>query len=201
MKTIKNIIFDLGGVIMNLDVPKTIRALHKIGIKKIVNNTGHNYHNSFFYDFEVGTITEEQFLESLQKLSKKKLSFSEIKEAWNEMILEIPKDRIDFLQNLKEDFNLFLLSNTNSIHQKKYLTEFNEKYKFSLNTLFKKPYYSHEIGIRKPNAEIFNFVLRDSSLIADETLFVDDSLTNIKSAENSGINTFHIKNYNIKSIL
>jgi putative hydrolase of the HAD superfamily len=108
MKTIKNIIFDLGGVIMNLNVPKAIKAFHKIGIEKIVNNTGHNYHHSFFYDFEIGVITEEQFLESLQKLSKKKISFSEIQEAWNEMILDIPVDRINFLRDLNKEYNLFL---------------------------------------------------------------------------------------------
>jgi FMN phosphatase YigB (HAD superfamily) len=104
MKVIKNIIFDLGGVIMNLNVPRTIRAFHKIGIEKIFNNTGHNYHHSFFYDFEVGAITEEQFLESLQKISKKKLSFSEIIEAWNLMILDIPADRINFLKDLKKEW-------------------------------------------------------------------------------------------------
>jgi HAD superfamily hydrolase (TIGR01509 family) len=201
MNKIKNIIFDLGGVIMNLDVPRTINAFDALGIKNIVNDTGHHYQYSFFYDFEIGQISEDTFLQSLSNISKKSNSFKEIKQAWNTMILDIPKDRIDFLQNLKEDYNLFLLSNTNSIHQKKYLTEFNEKYKFSLNTLFKKSYYSHEIGIRKPDLEVFNFVLKDSSLIAEETLFVDDSLINIKSAENSGMNTFHIKNYNIKSIL
>ena len=201
MKTIKNIIFDLGGVIMNLDVPKTIRALHKIGIEKIVNNTGHNYHHSFFYDFEVGTITEEQFLESLQKLSKKKLSFSEIKEAWNEMILDIPVDRINFLKDLKKEYNLFLLSNTNSIHQLKYLDEFKEKYEFPFNSLFQKAYYSHEIRLRKPDEKVFEFILANSSLNAKETLFVDDSLTNIKSAQETGIYTFHVENYNISKII
>ena len=76
MSHIKNIIFDLGGVIMNLDVIRTIKAFHKLGIKNIVNNTGHNYHHYFFYDFELGNISEEQFQKSLQNLSTKKVSFS-----------------------------------------------------------------------------------------------------------------------------
>ena len=201
MSKVKNIVFDLGGVIMNLDVPKTIKALHKIGIEKIVNNTGHNYHHSFFYDFEVGDISEEHFLESLQKLSNKKLNFSEIKQAWNEMILNIPLDRINFLRDLKEEYNLFLLSNTNSIHQFKYLSEFNHKYGYSFNSLFQKAYYSHEIGLRKPNKEVFDFVLKNSTLKASETLFIDDSLTNIKAAKKAGINTFHIVNYNISDCI
>jgi HAD superfamily hydrolase (TIGR01509 family) len=197
MNKIKNIIFDLGGVILNLDVPRTINAFDALGIKNIVNDTGHHYQHSFFYDFEIGQISEDTFLQSLSNISKKSNSFKEIKQAWNVMILDIPKDRIDFLQNLKEDYNLFLLSNTNSIHQKKYLTEFNEKYKFSLNTLFKKSYYSHEIGIRKPDAEIFNFVLKDSSLIADETLFIDDAISNTKSAELCKLKSLLITNNDI----
>ncbi|WP_159951359.1 HAD family hydrolase [Polaribacter septentrionalilitoris] len=201
MSKIKNIVFDLGGVIMNLDVPKTIKALHKIGIEKIVNNTGHNYHHSFFYDFEVGDISEEQFLESLQKLSKKKMTFLEIKEAWNAMILDIPEYRIDFLKDLKEEYNLFLLSNTNSIHQFKYLSEFNQKYNYSFNNLFQRAYYSHEIGLRKPDKKVYEFVLKDSNLKASETLFIDDSLTNIKAAQKTGINSFHIVNYNISDCL
>jgi putative hydrolase of the HAD superfamily len=201
MSKIKNIVFDLGGVIMNLDVPKTIKALHKIGIEKIVNNTGHNYHHSFFYDFEVGDISEEQFLESLQKLSNKKLNFSEIKQAWNEMILNIPLDRINFLKDLKEEYNLFLLSNTNSIHQFKYLSEFNQKYNYSFNHLFQRAYYSHEIGLRKPDEKVFDFILKDSTLKASETLFIDDSLTNIKAAQKTGINTFHIVNYNMSDCI
>jgi HAD superfamily hydrolase (TIGR01509 family) len=201
MKKIKNIIFDLGGVIMNLDVPRTIKAFDKIGIKNIVNDTGHHYHHSFFYDFEIGQISEDTFLQSLSNISKKSNSFKEIKQAWNAMILDIPKDRIDFIKGLKVAHNLFLLSNTNSIHQNKFLSEFEEKFKYSFNNLFQRAYYSHEIGMRKPGQKVFEFVLKDSELIAEETLFVDDSLTNIKSAENAGMNTFHIKNYNIKSIL
>ena len=201
MSKIKNIVFDLGGVIMNLNVSRTIRSLHKIGIEKIVNNTGHNYHHSFFYDFEVGNISEEQFLESLQKLSNKKVTFSKIKEAWNAMILDIPEYRIDFLKDLKKEYNLFLLSNTNSIHQLKYLDEFKEKYKFPFNNLFQRAYFSHEIGIRKPDEKVFEFMLKDSNLKGPETLFIDDSLTNIKAAQKTGINTFHIVKYNISDCI
>ena len=100
------------------------------------------------------------------------------------MILDIPENRIDFIKSLKESYNLFLLSNTNCIHQLKYLNDFEKKYKYSFNSLFQKAYNSHEIGIRKPDKEIFNFVLSDSNLIPEETLFVDDAISNTKSAEN-----------------
>jgi HAD superfamily hydrolase (TIGR01509 family) len=201
MKNIKNIVFDLGGVIMNLDVPKTIEAFRELGIDNIVNDTGHTYQHSFFYELEIGKISEDEFLESLFNLSDQEPTNQQITAAWNTMILDMPKERIDFLNNLKTKYNLFLLSNTNSIHQKKYLDDFKEHYKTSFNKIFKKAYYSHEIGIRKPDAAVFNFILNDSSLKAEETLFVDDALSNIESAQNAGIQIYHLQNYNVFGVL
>jgi putative hydrolase of the HAD superfamily len=201
MKNIKNIVFDLGGVIMNLDVPKTIEAFRELGIDNIVNDTGHAYQHSFFYELEVGDISADAFLESLFNLSDQEPTYQQITEAWNMMILDMPKERIDFLHNLKTKYNLFLLSNTNSIHQKKYLNEFKEDYQTSFNKIFKKAYYSHEIGIRKPDATVFNFILNDSNLRAEETLFVDDALSNIEAAQNAGIQTYHVENYNVFGVL
>jgi putative hydrolase of the HAD superfamily len=201
MKNIKNIVLDLGGVIMSLDVPKTIEAFKELGINNIVNDTGHNYQYSFFYEFEIGKISEDTFLKSLRNLSEQSPKDTQIKEAWNQMILDMPKNRIDFIKNLKTDYTLFLLSNTNSIHQKKYLDEFQEDYKSSFNDIFKKAYYSHEIGIRKPDEEIFHFILKDSNLKAEETLFLDDSLSNIEGAQKVGISTFHVQDYNTADVL
>lgn len=197
MKTVKNIIFDLGGVIMNLDVPKTISALQNIGITDIVNKTGHHYKYSFFYDFEIGKVSEQEFLNELSNLSTEAPSDVEIQNAWNAMIFDIPKDRIDFIKRLKTDYNIYLLSNTNAIHQKKFLDEFEKAQGFKFNTLFEKAYYSHEIKIRKPDEAIFTYVLKDSELKAEESMFIDDSIDNIKAAENLGIQTFHIKDYNL----
>lgn len=201
MKKIKNIVFDLGGVIMNLDVPKTIEALKQLGINNIVNETGHTYQQSFFYELEVGKISEDTFLESLLNLSDKSPSYLEIIKAWNEMILDMPKERVDFLNDLKVNYNIFLLSNTNSIHQKKYLDDFKDDFNTPFNEIFKKAYYSHEIGIRKPDVEVFDYILKDSNLKAEETLFMDDSLSNIEAAQKAGIETFHVKNYNTFDVL
>lgn len=201
MSTIKNIVFDLGGVIMNLDVPKTIEAFKKLGIQNIVNETGYHYQYSFFYDFEIGKISEKYFLDSLLNLSEKSPSHQEIIQAWNAMILDMPKERIDFLTDLGKNYTLFLLSNTNSIHQKEYLDTFKNSYNSSFNDIFKKAYYSHEIGIRKPDEAIFNFILQDSNLIAAETLFVDDAISNIEGAKKVGIKTYHVQNYDTINIL
>ncbi|MDP5093341.1 MAG: HAD family phosphatase [Polaribacter sp.] len=201
MKKIKNIVFDLGGVIMNLDVPKTIEAFKALGIKNIVNDTGHHYQYSFFYDFEIGKISENDFLESLFNLSDKSPNHQEIIKAWNAMILDMPKERIDFLKELRKNYTLFLLSNTNKIHQKEYLDTYKNSFNSSFNDLFKKAYYSHEIGIRKPDEAIFNFILEDSNLVASETLFVDDAISNIEGAQKVGIKTYHVQNYDTVNIL
>lgn len=201
MNKIKNIVFDLGGVIMNLDVPKTIEAFKNLGIKNIVNDTGHHYQYSFFYDFEIGKISETDFIKSLYNLSDKSPTHQEIITAWNAMILDMPKERIDFLKNLGEKYSLFLLSNTNKIHQKEYLDTFKNSFDSNFNDLFKKAYYSHEIGVRKPDEAIFKFILEDSNLVAEETLFVDDALSNIEGAQKVGIKTYHVQNYDTKNIL
>lgn len=198
---IKNIIFDLGGVIMNLDVPRTIKAFENIGITDFVNDTGHHYKNPVFYDFETGKVSESEFVEELANISANSLSGTQIREAWNAMILDMPIERIKFLLDLKKKYKIYLLSNTNSIHQEKFLRETNEANDFSFNELFEKAYYSHETGIRKPNEEVFHFVLKDSKLNTDKTLFVDDSLQNINSAQKTGLRTFHIKNYNLLSLI
>jgi putative hydrolase of the HAD superfamily len=201
MKKIKNLVFDLGGVIMNLDVLKTINSFKELGIHNIVNNTGHAYQHSFFYEFEVGRVSEESFLDSLRNLSEHNLSNQEIINAWNQMILDMPKERVEFLNDLKTRYNIFLLSNTNSIHQKKYLDDFKEDHQMSFNSIFKKAYYSHEIGIRKPDMEVFSFILNDSNLKASETIFIDDALSNIESAKNVGLQTYHVQNYNVFDLL
>lgn len=201
MKKIKNIVLDLGGVILGLDVPKTIEALKELGIKNIVNKTGHHYEHSFFYDFEIGKISEESFLNALKGLSNQPIHNNQIKDAWNKMILNMPKHRVDFLYELKSKYTLFLLSNTNSIHQKKYLDQFKEDYKTSFNQIFEKAYYSNEIGIRKPNRAVFDFVLNDSNLKPEETLFIDDALSNIEGAQAVGIQTYHVQNFEILNVV
>ncbi|CAM1365418.1 HAD family hydrolase [Tenacibaculum xiamenense] len=197
---IKNILFDLGGVLMDLDVPKTIQALNHIGINDIVNNTGHEYKHPFFYEFERGNISETIFLIELSNLSKQNNNLLRIKRAWNEMILNITEEKVDLLKKLKPNYNLFLLSNTNAIHQRKFLNNFNNRYGYSLNKLFKKAYYSHEIRKRKPDIDTYKYVLQDAKIKANETLFIDDSSTNLNEAYKCGINIFQARNNNLPEI-
>ncbi|UJH66951.1 HAD family hydrolase [Allomuricauda sp. SCSIO 65647] len=192
---IKNIIFDLGGVIMDLDVGKTIEGFRCLGITNIINETGHHYTNRVFYDLEIGKISKTEFLSELTKMSDQDILPSAIGKAWNAMILGMPKERIDFLMRLKNKYRIFLLSNTNCIHQRKFLSQFKKQYGFHFNELFEKAYYSHEIGMRKPDIKTFQFVISDSGIVPIKTLFVDDSLENINHAKETGLQVFHVKNY------
>lgn len=196
MNEIKNIVFDLGGVIMNLNVPQTIIEFSRLGITNIVNNTGHHYTDAIFYDFEIGKVSENEFVEKLSCMTNSKPSYLQVIEAWNAMILDMPRERINILLDLKKNYKIYLLSNTNSTHQQKFISEVNEANNFSFNDLFEKAYYSHEIGMRKPNEDVFKFLLKDSNLKPEETLFIDDSIENINAAEKLGIQTYHIQEGN-----
>ncbi|WP_044627651.1 hypothetical protein, partial [Neotamlana nanhaiensis] len=136
MNKIKNIVFDLGGVIMNLNVSKTITEFERLGITDIVNNTGHHYTDPICSDLETCKLSEDVFIEKIISMSHLNPSPDEIVNVWNTMILDMPEERINILSNLKEKYNIYLLSNTNSIDQRKFLKEVNADNDFSFNELF-----------------------------------------------------------------
>lgn len=186
----KNIIFDLGGVIINLNGKKTIDAFGHLGENKFSQEDIKDffYSSDFFLSYETGQIDDEEFREGIRKFLKKDISNQEIDDAWNAMLLDIPKERIDLIQNVAKNYNIFLLSNTNAIHiegVEKSLVKSTGLTKLDL--IFPKIYYSHQIKMRKPNAEIYDFVLKDSNLKAEETVFIDDNLQNVEGGKNLGI--------------
>jgi putative hydrolase of the HAD superfamily len=190
---VRNIIFDLGGVILNIDPQVTVEEMRKLGI----NDFHHIYNklkqNEIFDQLEKGEISEEQFLDKIRQTVGIEIESDALTDSWNRLLLDFPPQRIELLQQLKrsERYNTFLLSNTNSIHKKAYTRELKEKFGIDgLESLFKKAYFSHEINMRKPDSEIFEYVLEDSNLKADETLFIDDSKDNIEAAQKLGIKTF-----------
>ena len=193
MATIKNIIFDLGGVLLNIDYNKTSEAFKNLGIKNFDELFSQFKADELFEKLETGNITEDNFYQSIQKYSKLPLEVTDIKAAWNMMLLDFRKDSISFLESISDKYNLFLLSNTNSIHYTAFQQILQkETGKRELDIFFKKSYYSHLIKMRKPYPATYNFVLNDSSLIAKETLFIDDSINNIEAAKKLGILTYHL---------
>lgn len=189
---IKNIIFDLGGVIINLDTEKTASAMKNLGFLNFENSYTLINQTDLFDLLEKGLITPDQFRMEIRKHISKTVSDVQIDEAWSAMLLDFPKERIELIQKTKSKYRTFLLSNTNKIHFDKYNSDFSTVYGFSFNSLFEKAYYSFEIGHRKPDLDIYKHVLKHSSLIPDETLFIDDSEANIRTAKMLGIQTLWI---------
>jgi putative hydrolase of the HAD superfamily len=147
---------------------------------------------NLFNEIETGKISSDSFLKLLQKETKNARK-NEVRNAWNAMLLALPKERIKLLKKLKQDFSIYLLSNTNSIHISEFKKKIGKTKYQEFYNLFDKVYYSHEIGFRKPNKEAFQLILDENNLNADEVLFIDDSLQHIKGAKNLGIKTYHLK--------
>jgi glucose-1-phosphatase len=188
--TIKNIIFDLGAVIIPIDFERTFQAfatlsgLPKEEIKIRYQST------SVFLDFEKGFIGNSNFLKELRALLDCKTSVTDesLIKAWNALLLPIPQERIERIKSLASTYRLFLLSNTNPIH----IAEVN-RILFActqvpvLEELFEKTWYSYNLGLIKPDTEIYTTVLQVKDLHANETVFLDDNVDNIVGATSIGI--------------
>lgn len=190
MSGIKNLIFDLGGLLIKLDFNKTISLFHQLFSKDLALLERY-YKEGFFEQFEVGAISEAKFLNTLKGIDES-ITDKEIINAWNAMLLDIPTDGIELLRELKaEGYKLSLLSNTNSLHLSCILEKL--KIQHTLNDfseLFDRLFYSHVINLRKPDVEIYEYVLQKLKSSPDQAVFFDDSVENIKAATQLGIQTY-----------
>ncbi|NML20135.1 HAD family phosphatase [Pseudoflavitalea sp. G-6-1-2] len=193
MQPIKNIIFDLGGVLLNLDIPKTTAAFEHLGAPEFKNLFGLGRAESFLKAYEVGTINDDEFVSDLQKLTGGK-SRESVVEAWNAMLLDFPKERFELLQQLKERYRIYLFSNTNAIHLTAFSKTFSDTFNgASLDDEFTKAWYSHLIRMRKPDVAAYEYILKDAQLNAGETVFIDDALVNIEGARKAGLHGIHLE--------
>jgi len=198
MKQYKNIIFDLGGVVLDIDYNKTIEAFEELGIPHAGRLYSKAAQNPLFNELEKGLITEEEFFSGMSDLGDVVLSDKQIRKAWNALILELPEENVMLLQELKKDHRLFLLSNTNAIHEKEYRETITGQYgKFILDELFEKMYLSHHLHMRKPDPEIFEYILEDSKLKAEETCFIDDSPQHVAGARLMNIRYYLLNNQSL----
>ncbi len=190
---IKNIIFDLGGVILNIDFQRSADEFKKLGIKDFDQLYSRAVQNYLFIGLELGNIDGKSFRNSIRKLSNIDLSDKEIDIAWNAIILDFPKDRLRLIAQINKNYNCFLLSNTNKIHYDVYNNDLKANHNINgLESMFNKAYFSHDMRMRKPDAEIYEFVLHEQQIEAKETLFVDDSIQNIDAAKALGLQTLFI---------
>ena len=199
---IHNIILDLGGVVLNIDYNRTIEAFRQLGIENAAELYTQQAQFSLFDDLETGKISAVEFYDAFRKLTKKDLSDSAIQKAWNAMLLDFPKKRLETLQALSQQYRLFLLSNTNAIHYEAYTKTLRDTFGINnLSSFFEKEYYSHEIGVRKPHAEAFRLILSEQNIKAEETLFVDDSKQHIEGAERQGLKTYLLSNETLEAFV
>lgn len=186
MIKITTLIFDLGGVILNLDQNRTLEAFKKLG----ANEEMLSAHQHLFTDVETGKITATQFLEAIKSLLDNKANEQEIEKAWNAMLLDIPMQRLQALAALKETYRICLFSNTNPLHIHHFHNYLQVAHPNSnWFGLFNRIYYSFEMGQRKPHQEAFEYLLKDAGYTASECLFIDDSAANIEGASLAGIHT------------
>ena len=200
MTEIKSIIFDLGGVILNLNYSKTEDEFKKIGVLHFKDLYSHKKQTLFFDDFEKGKIKPEEFISLFKESENLKIKEIDFINAWNAMLLEIPIEKLQFIDGLKKDYKIILLSNTNEIHIKKFEDDLKKNNMLEqFYKCFDKIYYSSRMGKRKPEENCFNQVLEENGLIAENTLFIDDSIQHIEGAKKVGVKTIHLEKN--KSIL
>jgi putative hydrolase of the HAD superfamily len=194
LTNIKNIIFDLGNVLLNLDFDASIKAFQKLGSNGEMLDHKNAYADPIFYQLEIGKVAPKEFRNKVREiLNYKNATDTQIDEAWYAMILDIPAKRVEAVKRLTKNHKVFLFSNTNQIHIDNLLNEFKAAHGFDFPTLFETAFYSHEIHERKPDLSSFEKVIKLSGVNPQETLFVDDLEKNIIGAENAGLKTLWLK--------
>jgi putative hydrolase of the HAD superfamily len=194
MSHIKNLIFDLGNVLYDIDFKKMNAAFTSIGIADIDQHFTLNKSHQLFLDLEMGFVNEQEFYEGVRALVNLPLTNDQIKFSWNALLVGFRKNSIDWVKQNNTQYNTFLYSNTNQIHQDYFIAEFeNIETNYPFASLFKTPYYSHEMGMRKPDPASFCYILEKEGLIPAETLFIDDNEPNILAAASVGLKVLHLK--------
>ena len=190
-KNIKNIVFDLGGVLVNLDFKSAINGLQKAGFANAKEQLQAFDREGIFQKFELGEMTAEEFRSAIRENSTVTLTDEEVDALWNLMLLEIPREKLELILDLRGKYMVYLLSNTNSIHWD-YVCKNTFNYRgFRVSDYFEKTFLSFEMHLAKPDKAIFEKMLEDANLLAEETLFIDDSEANCKAAAEVGIHTHH----------
>ena len=190
---IKNIIFDLGGVILDIDENIVYKELEKMGI-----NTLELARSKEFMDimskFDTGIYTAPTFRKKTKALlGLEKMTDQKFDAIWNSMLLDIPRERIEAIEKVKKHYKIFLMSNSNVIHYDLYVRDLQLRFGYhEFDELFNKSYFSFAEHLEKPDPRFFELILDHEGLLPEETLFIDDTAANIEVAKSLGIKTYHI---------
>jgi putative hydrolase of the HAD superfamily len=193
MNGIKNIIFDLGGVLMNIDFKRTFDAFEIIGFRGAEQAFQQPDVNQLCVDFETGVYCSIEMRRKFREITGFKCNDVQFDKAWNSLLIDFPPERIRRVQELTGKYRTYLLSNTNPIHAKHFNGELHKHFGIeSLDHLMDKAWYSFNLGLHKPDEKIFQKVLKASHLDPSETVYLDDFETNVRVAESLGIHGIHI---------
>lgn len=191
MSEIKNLLLDLGGVVLNVDYHKMVDVFKEYGVMDFDKHFTQAKQVEIIDKFEEGKCTIEEFRNGIRDLVEVDLTDAQIDNAWFSMILDLPKERIELIGLLKLKYNVYLFSNTNELHIELLKKRYEEEFGFDIfQMLFTKAYFSNEIKMRKPHPESFQWLINDAGIKAEETLFIEDSPQHIEGAKKVGLNTY-----------
>jgi FMN phosphatase YigB (HAD superfamily) len=188
----KNIIVDLGGVLLDIDFSRTHQAFAQLGIPNFAELYNQYSADPFFANFEKGKVNTADFFNKVREICHCPLTDDAIRNAWNALLIGFPPERTAWLLAIREKYNVFLFSNTNIIHYQWFTKNFYEMAGKDFNNCFTKAYYSHEMGLRKPDQASFQLLIDEQNLNISETLFIDDTLANVEAAKEMGFQVLHL---------
>jgi glucose-1-phosphatase len=190
MQNFQNIIFDLGGIFMELDYHRTEQAFINLGIANFSDLYTQHHANPVFEKLETGKISPEEFYDEIRKASGLPITDEQIRDAWNAMLVTFEPAKLEWLTNIALKYKIYLFSNTNIIHYECFQSIFRQVTgRQNFDEYFIKAYYSHDLGLRKPYPESFQEILNREAISAAETLFIDDTPSNIEGANQAGLQT------------
>jgi HAD superfamily hydrolase (TIGR01509 family) len=187
LSQLDTIIFDLGEVIVDLDANAVISAFKKLTGPQVINFKSVLIGSSALYDYETGVITKSQFVNQINREMGTLISLGDFEKAWNLMIKTIPRERLELLERLKNTHRVLILSNTNCMHEDRFDAMVEELTGQKMSHFSHAAYYSHTIGKRKPNMDIYEYIIEDQKLNPSKALFLDDKMENIEAARRAGL--------------
>lgn len=193
MNKIQNIIFDLGGVLLNIDYNLTREGFENLGVVGFDEMYSQATADKLFQKLETGEISEEDFYKELNRCTGLNLSPMEIQQAWNAMLLDFREESLDFLDEIRAKYKLFLLSNTNFIHMNAFNKIYHSKRRTKeFDNYFNKAFYSCKMGFRKPDDVCYACLINEVNIDPEKTLFIDDSFANIAAAKRAKMQAIHL---------
>ena len=193
MRGITTLLFDFGGVLVNLDKQLCLNEFAKLGVSNLEKLISKFTQSGLFFNLEKGLVSVEEFRAAIKKLTSKNISDEQIDYAWNAFLIEVPEYKLDMLLELKKKYRVLMLSNTNEIHFEQVANREFSKKGLGINDYFDKCYLSYEMGMVKPDDDIFNCVLETEGVPAGQILFLDDGAQNIETADRLGFSTYLVK--------